>query len=227
MNLQDHYTQLWESAEARFAAGDFALDTHLDSPEDTRRGLTLLARPSQAVVNEIQDLLQHLAPVEPDQYYYPPADIHLTVLSIISCYPNFTLDDVQPQAYIDLLEKALKPHSKFNILYAGLTASPSCVLVQGFPKTDELEQLRNSVRQAFRASGLQESIDQRYTIQTAHSTVVRFRKPLTQPALFLQKLQECRHRKFGTSTIHSLELVYHDWYQRESTTQMLATFPLK
>ncbi|RNI23576.1 2'-5' RNA ligase family protein [Rufibacter latericius] len=227
MNLQDHYTQLWKSAEARFAAGDFALDPLIDSPNDTRRGLTLLARPSPAVKKEMQYLLQHLSLVEPEQYYYPASDIHLTVLSLISCYPDFTLESVQLPPYIDLLKKALEPISRFNIHYSGLTASPSCVLVQGFPRSNELEELRDRVRQAFRSSDLQESIDQRYTIQTAHSTIVRFRKPLSQPGLFLQKLRECRHRNFGTSPINTLELVYHDWYQRQETTHLLATFPLK
>ncbi|WP_205503618.1 2'-5' RNA ligase family protein [Rufibacter psychrotolerans] len=226
MDLQAHYTQLWEQAQQEFATGNFALDPLLDSPHDTRRGITLLARPNAAVKREVQDLLRHLAQVEPDQYYYPASDMHLTVLSIISCYPGFSLEHIRPAAYAELIEKALRSIAPFKVVYSGITASPSCVLVQGYPVGPALELLRDNVRKAFRASGLQQSIDERYTLQTAHSTVVRFRAPLKRPTAFLQKLRECRKREFGTSTVHTLELVYHDWYQRQANTQLLATFPL-
>ncbi|WP_181306744.1 2'-5' RNA ligase family protein [Rufibacter sp. XAAS-G3-1] len=227
MNLQDHYTHLWEQAAAEFAQGRYELDLFIDSPADTRRGVTLLARPDSSVKKEIHGLLKELARLEPAQYYYPAPDIHLTVLSIISCYPGFTADLIEPQAYTDLLEEALRDIPSLEIAYAGLTASPSCVLVQGFPKNDALEHLRENVRKAFRASKLQQSLDQRYTISTAHSTVVRFRRPLARPQAFLQQLKECRKRVFGVSEINTLELVCHDWYQRKGTTQTLATFDLK
>ncbi|MBC3540691.1 2'-5' RNA ligase family protein [Rufibacter sediminis] len=226
MNLQDHYTQLWKQSEKEFAAGNYELDRLLGSPQDTRRGLTLVARPTPAVIQEIQNLLRDLASLEPEQYYYPASDLHLTVLSIINGYPGFSLDLIHLPSYLLLVQQALENIPPLQISFSGITASTSCVLVQGFPKNDSLEQLRQNLRDIFRRSGLQQTIDQRYTIATAHSTVVRFRKPLKKPERFLQQLRECRKREFGTSVISSLELTCNDWYQRQGVSQKLATFPL-
>jgi 2'-5' RNA ligase len=226
MDLVAHYQALWENAEHYFAAADYELDDQINSPQDTRRGITLLARPQESVRENIQRFLQDIAQLEPDLYYYPPTDFHLTLLTIISCYPGFTLDQVQPQAYIDVVEQALRPIKKFKVVFMGVSASPSCVMVQGFPLGDELGKLREKVRKVFQASVLQQSIDQRYTLQTAHSSVIRLPKPPAHPQAFLNKLREYRRQAFGVTEICQVELVYNDWYQRRAITQTLATFDL-
>ncbi|MBA9076053.1 MULTISPECIES: 2'-5' RNA ligase family protein [Rufibacter] len=226
MNLLEHYTCLWEETEAQFTAGHFELDPLLDSPHDSRRGLTVLIRPGAEVKARLRQFLQELAQLEPAQYYYPASDIHITLLSIISCYPGFQLGQINLAPYSHLVQQALQGVSPFQVEFTGMTASPSCVMVQGFPLGEQLNQLRNNLRTAFQASGLQQSIDQRYAIQTAHSTVVRFRKPLQQPQQFLEKLREYRHQAFGSCVVREVELVYHDWYQRQENTQVLGRFSL-
>ncbi|AKQ47191.1 hypothetical protein TH63_18585 [Rufibacter radiotolerans] len=226
MDLAAHYQSLWENAEQHFAAADFEVDDLIDSPHDTRRGITLLARPQEPVKENIQRFLQDMAQLEPDLYYYPPTDFHLTLLTIISCYPGFTLDQVQPQAYVDVVEQALRPIKKFKVVFMGVSASPACIMVQGFPIGDELGRLREKVRKLFQASVLQQSMDQRYILQTAHSSVIRLRKPPANPQAFLNKLREYRRQVFGSTEIRQVELVYHDWYQRRANTQTLATFDL-
>ncbi|WP_207433493.1 2'-5' RNA ligase family protein [Sabulibacter ruber] len=226
MELRAHYTQLWESTEARFKENQYEFDALLDSPTDTRLGITLLARPQGEALENILSFVQEMASLEPEQYYYPASDVHITLLSIISCYPGFKVDQIELQQYIDLVKEALVSIKPFNVEFKGITASPSCVMVQGFPQGDDLQNLRDNLRTVFRNSGLQQSIDQRYAISTAHSTVIRFRKPLQRPQAFLQKLQTCREHDFGTALIKQVELVSNDWYQRKENTQLLATFPL-
>ncbi|ALI99144.1 2'-5' RNA ligase family protein [Rufibacter tibetensis] len=226
MDLRAHYTQFWQNAEAQFLKGNYEFDALLDSPTDTRRGITLLARPRGEVLENIQCFLQEMVTLEPEQYYYPTSDVHLTILSIISCYPGFSEADIQLQPYIELVKEALASIQPFRVMFKGITASPSCVLLQGFPYSDDLHQLRGNLRTAFRDCRLQQSIDQRYAISTAHSTVIRFREPLQRPDKFLQKLREYRAHDFGTAVIDQVELVSNDWYQRQENTRLLATFPL-
>ncbi|GAB2542539.1 2'-5' RNA ligase family protein [Rufibacter soli] len=226
MDLAAHYQSLWENAEQHFSAADYELDDQIDSPHDTRRGITLLARPKEPVRENIQNFLQDMSQLEPDLYYYPPTDFHITLLTIISCYPGFTLDQVQPQAYIDVVEQALRPIKKFKVVFMGVSASPSCVMVQGFPLGDELGKLREKVRMLFQSSVLLQSIDQRYTLQTAHSSLIRLPKPPAHPQAFLNKLREYRRQFFGSTEIRQVELVFNDWYQRRVNTQTLATFDL-
>ena len=67
---------------------------------------------------------------------------------------------------------------------------------------------------------------QRYSIQTAHSTVIRFRVPLVQPVAFVERLQTFYAYDFGTFEVNMLELVYNDWYQRSENTLLLESFYL-
>ncbi|MCA0229134.1 MAG: mutarotase [Bacteroidetes bacterium] len=226
MNLEAHYQQMWLAANEGFAKGHFEYDSLIDSPNDSRRGITLIGRPSEESKKAIGKMLQNLLPLEPQQYYYPSTDIHLTVLSIISCYEGFLLSAIHPQEYIDRIREVIKKYAGFRVRFSGITASSSCVLVQGFPMDDTLAAIRNDLRTTFKTSSLQHSIDKRYSIQTAHSTVIRFRVPLVQPVAFVERLQAFYAHDFGTFEVNMLELVYNDWYQRSENTLLLESFYL-
>jgi 2'-5' RNA ligase len=226
MDLQAHYDAMRQDAFQKLSRGEADLDTLLDSEHDTRRGITLLARPPARITSLIEALLADFQQLEPTQYYYPTSDIHLTILSIISCYQGFTLDAIDPEKYKQAVRTILQHTSPFRIRFTGLTASLGGIIVQGFPEDTGLQSLRNQVRRYFQASGLQQSIDQRYSIQTAHVTVVRFRNKLADPARLRQAVERFEHYNIGSFEVDTLELVYNDWYQRQENTILLETYPL-
>jgi 2'-5' RNA ligase len=226
MNLTAHYDSMRQAAVRGLAQREAELDNLIDSPHDHRRGITLLARPPATITARIEEMLADFRRVEPDQYYYPASDIHVTILSIISCYQGFALDLIDSTAYQNAVRSILQSSVPFSIRFAGLTASPGSLIVQGFPMDDGLENLRAATRSFFRSSGLQQSIDQRYSIQTAHSTVMRFRSPLQNPAQLLEKLAEYQHHFIGSFAVDSVELIYNDWYQRARNTVLLEKFSL-
>ena len=226
MDLAAHYDALRQAALPCLARGAAELDTLLDSPLDTRRGLTVLARPPAAITAAIETLLADFRSLEPRQYYYPAADVHLTILSLISAHAGFSLAAIEPAAYAQAVREALRGLPPFAIRYAGLTAVPGGVLVQGFPLDEGLLHLREALRAHFRQAGLAHSIDQRYRLQTAHSTVIRFRQPLASPAQLVAALARCRQQLIGTFEVRTVELVFGDWYQRAQHTQQLATYSL-
>lgn len=227
MVLQQHYNELWRNASESFRQGVFEIDTDIDNPADTRAGLTLLIRPPQAVAKAWQAMRHELEAAEPGQYYYPASDLHITVMSIISCYPGLTLSTIDLQQYITLIRHTLNEARAFTIDFSGITASPSCILLQGFPGNNMLEQIRNGLRQTFKSSSLVHSIDKRYTVQTAHITAVRFKNNLTHPERFLNILNDYRTNAFGSGTIDQVELVYNDWYQRNDRVTVLERFTLE
>ena len=226
MSLQAHYDALHAAALPRLRRGEAEPDTLLDSSHDTRRGLTLLARPPAEITARIEQVLAEFQRVEPAQYYYPAADLHVTILSIISCYAGFTRAGFDPAPYAGLVAAALRNAAPFRIRLAGLAAVPAGVLVQGFPEGDGLARLRDELRRAFRASGLQQSIDQRYSIQTAHLTAVRFRAALPDAGPLLRVLDAYRAYPFGTFEVADFELVFNDWYQRMAHTVLLEKYQL-
>lgn len=99
-------------------------------------------------------------------------------------------------------------------------------MVQGFPQDAGLDNLRQVVRNFFRHADLPHSIDQRYCLQTIHSTVVRFKQPLANPAALLANLSAYQEHDFGTFEVASAELVFNDWYQWATHTMLLEKYPL-
>ena len=49
---------------------------------DTRYGVNMICRPPQLITDHILTLEKYLREAEPDQYYYPQSDLHLTLFEI-------------------------------------------------------------------------------------------------------------------------------------------------
>lgn len=226
MNLTEHYNQLYKTSSDAILAENYTLDTQINNESDSRFGITLLIRPSETVKANIQLFLEDLKAIDGAQYYYPDSDIHITVMSIISCYDGFGLDKIKVHDYIEIIEKSLIEVNQVNIEFRGVTASSSAVMIQGFPSDKTLTAFRNKLRDNFKESDLQQSIDSRYEITTAHSTVMRFQETLKNPEKLVQVLEQYRDYDFGEFRVEKLELVYNDWYQKSKNTIRLADFYL-
>jgi len=227
MNLSEHYNELFKKSSKAILSEGYTLDTKINDPSDKRFGITLLIRPSEEIKDNIQLFLDELKKVEPNQYYYPASDIHITVMSIISCYEGFTLDKISSSDYIEIVEKSLVDVNKIQIDFQGVNASPSAVILQGFPVDDALDTLRNKLRENFKNTTLEQSIDSRYSIATAHMTVMRFKQKLENPEELIQVIEKFRNHNFGTFTVDKIELVFNDWYQRKKNTKNLCDLYLK
>lgn len=226
MNLAEHYNKLYTDSITKIEAGNFEIDHLIDSDDDYRFGITLLIRPDENTKANIQHFLDKVKLIEPDQYYYQNSDIHITVMSIISCYDGFDLEKINIQDYVSVIKHVIEKHKNFTIQFKGITASPSCILLQGFFESDTLNEIRDQLRFSFKNSTLQQSLDQRYAIQTAHSTIIRFKENLTNKNAFLAIVEKYRDFDFGTFKVEKMELVYNDWYQRTQFVKNLHEFEL-
>ncbi|MDN4500844.1 2'-5' RNA ligase family protein [Alteromonadaceae bacterium BrNp21-10] len=223
-SLQVHYQKMWQHSANSIATGNVDIDPLIADSTDNRRGITLLARIDSHINNQLNAAIAPLQQLAPEQYYYPNSDRHITLLSIISCEDGFTLNKVNIDDYIVLIEQCLKNIPALNIEFKGVTASPAAILAQGYPRSETLTTLRQQLRQQFKASSLMHSIDARYTLQTAHCTLMRFQSALVQSQAFMAALQPWRQQYFGRLAITQIELVFNDWYQRQS--QCLHKFKL-
>jgi 2'-5' RNA ligase len=226
MDLNEHYNQLYKKSAEVILSENYVLDQQIDDASDSRFGITLLIRPNEKIKSEINVLLNELREVDSNQYFYPDSDIHITVLSIISCHEGFDLNRISPHDYIEIICKSLVDVDKIKIAFRGVTASSSAVMIQGFPLDDSLDALRNKLRENFKNANLEQSIDSRYTIATAHCTVMRFREKLKNPKKLTAVTEKFRDYDFGEFNVENLELVYNDWYQRAQNTKILGEFRL-
>lgn len=227
MNLKEHYNRLYVDSIEKIKNNHYSIDNLIDSSSDNRFGITVLIRPSLEVKNKIQGFLTELKKSNPNQYYYPNLDIHITVLSIISCHNGYDLKTISIPEYSKIIQKSIEDIKDLEIHFQGVTASNSAIMVQGFINNNSLDQLRNNLRRNFKNSELQQSIDSRYAIQTAHSTVMRFREKIIDKNALLKTLEEYRDFDFSQFKVEKIELVHNDWYQRSHLTQQLQTFELK
>ncbi|MBA4276168.1 mutarotase [Flavobacterium sp.] len=227
MDLDKYYSNLYETSIEFLLNDTYLIDDQIDSSLDDRFGITLLIRPSIQVKNSIQHFLDELKLIDFEQYYYPNSDIHITVMSIISCYNGFNLATISVPDYVEIIEKSLVGINSFEINFEGITVSPSAIMIQGFVSDNFLDDLRNNLRNNFKNSGLEESIDKRYSISTAHSTVVRFRKRIKNKEKLMETLKKYRDFNFGKFTVEKYDLVFNDWYQRKQFVQLLKQFKVK
>lgn len=226
MDLEKHYHKLYIESIEKILSDDYQTDKRIDAVSDNRYGITLLVRPDIQIKNKIQGFLNELQKIDPTQYYYPNSDIHITILSIISCYDGFDLANLSVPDYVTIIEKSLAGIKDTEISFRGITASAAAIMIQGFTNNTDLDNFRSNLRDGFKNSKLEQSIDKRYSIASFHSTVVRFRNKIKNKDSLLTILDNYRDHDFGTFKIKQFELVCNDWYQREQFTQELHVFKL-
>jgi 2'-5' RNA ligase len=221
------YDRLWSEAESHFQNGQVEIDPYLvDRTGDQRLGLSVIGRPDPIVCQRIVSFLDQVKLVAPEQHFYQSSEFHLTILSLFTATEAFEPHWSNRVTYQAAVDQAVHAGQAFEVQYQGVTASKGAVMIQGFASDPQLSQLRARLRQALREAGFGDGLDQRYAIETAHSTVLRFKsQPLNLPAL-LALLRDNRATDFGTTTFHELLLVKNDWYMSHDQVEVLARYPL-
>ncbi len=227
MNLSEHYKNLFSEFLNKVKSTNVLVDELIDSENDNRYGITLLIRPPIFIKNKIQIFLDDLRKIEPIQYYYRNSDIHITVMSIISCYNGFDLSKINLEDYFSVISKSVEKEKSFAINFEGITATQSAIMVQGFWEENTLNNIRDNLRENFRQTHLEQSLDKRYSIKTAHSTIVRFRNDIKEKDKFIELLEKYKNYNFGKFGVNELEFVANDWYQKIEKVKLLKTFKLE
>src|SRR3989338_2623024 len=219
--LQEKYDEIFNSSKSSILNNDIDIDANLSNiADDKRLGLTVLI----PLGDIFQKVIDQLKQVEPEQYYYPATDAHITVIDFIGGSEDFIFDEKQVEAYKEILEKVLREFSKFNIKFKGLTAGKGAVMAQGF-SDDTLQKLRAKLREEVNKQGIE--LKERYKkVVTAHSTIMRFKKKIQNPEALVNKIEELRNSDLSTFEVKKILFVLHDWYNSKEKTKTLAEYNL-
>jgi len=221
------YDQLWRRTRAALESGGLRVDPLLrEKTGDPRRGATLVARPKAGVRKRVETFLREAAAICPDQYFYQPAELHVTMLAVIPCSESWREEIHRLPVCRTVLDEVLKNCRAFSLKFRGVTVSPEAVLVQGFPQDDSLARLRDELRSALRDRGAGENLDRRYKIAAAHLTVMRFSNPKADWKRLFDFLQAHRETDFGETHFQSLQLIWNDWCASSSVTHTLRKYAL-
>jgi 2'-5' RNA ligase len=230
-SLVSHYNRMYRKAYEEILLKKEEVDPLLrpeNLKQDTRSGVSLIIRVSAATIPSIVTLFEELQGVEPNQYYYPLEDLHITVLSIISGFVGFDLSSLHLSSYTEIIQSCLIALPPIVLRFSGLTMSSSCLMIQGFIENEEdgLNVLRSRLRSAFKTSGLQQTCDFRYLLRTAHVTILRLRYPMEKHQEYLSIIEKYRNVDFGRLIVSDLEFVENDWYMRSDKVKILQRFTL-
>jgi 2'-5' RNA ligase len=220
------YASFWARARHALAQGQAEVDPYLDDREnDHRRGMTLLIRPGATTRSSLALFLDELAAVAPEQYHYHPAQLHVTVLSLFSATPTWAPHFARMADYVAAVDAAVAKVTPFVIRFAGVTATPGAVMIQGYADT-ALNHLRDALRAALGQAGLGDGLDRRYRVRLAHMTAMRYRQAPAAPSAVLATLQRFRTTSFDVTSVETLDLVDNDWYMSPDRVRLIKRYSL-
>ena len=182
---------------------------HLE--QDKRLELTLLIHIGGTVAGSLKAFMDEMRKLEPDQYFYPESDLHVTVLDLISADQNFERNRLVIDESLELAKSAISGLPPFCIDFNGIITSNAAVLAKGY-YTGGLRNLRDRLRSIAMEQGF--DLRERYQSISAHSTIIRYKSALQNREKFLTTLEKYKRFNIGGLKVNELELVIHDWYNR-------------
>jgi hypothetical protein len=225
--IQTTYDEMWQRAMEAFQRSELQIDPQLlDIKHDQRLGLGCIIRPVLATFPALPVLLDELAYLVPDQHYYRLEELHISVLTPIPSFVGFDLMAVPLGDYLEMFRTAVATHPPFALTFAGVTASPSAIMLQGFFPPGTLASLRTTLMAALEEAGLAACMDRRYPLRGAHMTLLRFSRPPGDLSSLRRRLTELRETPFGSSWVTEIRLVTADWYMSHTKVRTVACLPL-
>ena len=223
----EKYEKLWNEAVSAFEDGKPRIDPFiLNKSIDLRRGVTLVYRPSVSVRNALTEYIKRLKEICPEQHFYRPEELHLTVLAIFSGTEHWQKEMERVPKCAQILQELLKKHHPFKVRFRGVTASPDSVMVLAQSLDGSLEAIRDAIREAFAGNGLGDMLDRRYKALGAHVTMMRFSRACLNSKRLLEFLKKTRETDFGESEVSTLELNWADWYASAETVRVMEKYQL-
>ena len=204
--LDNHYDSILTANREKILAGGVGDVLLKRALTDSRMSLVVLIRIPLNVAEKINSCIDDLKGIEPNLYYYPVKDFHITVMDVLKGEEGRRIPQNITE-YIRCIEECSKEISPFKIRFDGLTASDNAILVRGY-YDDQLMVFRQKLRDMLKQRGL--SLEERYKTISSHATIARLHSKYQNPERLLDYIE--KPRSFGTMTVSSMEISFHNWY---------------
>ena len=204
--LERHYDKILSDNRDKILSGGVGDSFLVDAGTDCRMALAVLIRISSDVRKKILDCIADLKALEPDLYFYPEHDLHITVMDVLRGEEGRSIPENIAQ-YIDCIEACSRDISPFAITFDGLVASDNAIMVRGF-YDEALLRFREKLRSAFAESDLK--LEERYKTISSHITITRLPERYHDPEAIMDYVMMPRF--FGSMVVDSMEVTFHNWY---------------
>lgn len=208
--LQRHYQDIENQGKASIIHKNEFIDDKLHYiSADHRFGMSLVISFDEEIKNVVKNIHQKLQTIDPYQYYYPLSDIHLTILTVSQMQEHFIPSRDQINRLDQVFQETILPFRSFKIYFKGITISNGAVIMKGF-YDHYLHLLRENIQNGLIKEGF--PICSAHSINTAHSTIVRFNNKLRHRNDYINKVSSLSDHYIGGHYIKNIEFVYHNWY---------------
>lgn len=215
------YLRMWNESKDQIAVGAIEPDPVPDN-SSRRWGVSIIFRHTEPVLSKLIAAVNEIKSFVGDGHIiYDLSNLHTTIRSIE--FQRLEVDEHDPKVL--QYEKALKAvAAKCNtikISYKGLTANRSCVIAQGWPIDNVLQEIREAFHQELEKRGLLGGPEETSVRQTSHASLVVFTHPLKNPQGLVEYIERNRETNFGSCEIDTIELVR---YRRTEDAVRLVVF---
>ena len=204
--LEQHYDRILSVNRTKILSGGAGDDYLKNVRNDNRMSLVVLIRITPEISGKIVSCIEEIRKIEPELYFYPAGDFHITVMDILKGEEGRNIPE-NVEEYIDCIRKSSAKISPFPIEFKGLTASDNAVMVKGYYQ-EELLWFREDLRESFAQRGLK--LEERYKTISSHVTISRLPERYQNAEALLNYIKQ--PRAFGTMNVHSMEVSFHNWY---------------
>jgi LuxR family glucitol operon transcriptional activator len=226
--VEQVYDRLRKLGREAFLKGTVSVDPNIAKLEnDKRRGITLIAKPSETCIKCFCDVLQQIQKILPNQYFYHAQDFHITVLTLVDAHEGFQVDANKVSLYNNELKDVFSSFSPFDIVFHGILVTHDVVMVRGHLKSNMLNEIRDALRSRLKACGLGDTLDPRYKTTTAHAVIARFIRRPDNSENALQQLEELSEVDLGVTRVDTIYFVYNDWVMSHDRIEPLHTYRLE
>ena len=140
--LEQHYDRILSVNRTKILSGGAGDDYLKNVRNDNRMSLVVLIRITPEISGKIVSCIEEIRKIEPELYFYPAGDFHITVMDILKGEEGRNIPE-NVEEYIDCIQKSSAKISPFPIEFKGLTASDNAVMVKGYYQ----EALLNYIKQ--------------------------------------------------------------------------------
>lgn len=222
--LNEHYDHILEQNREVILKGGTG-DPYLLAPDtDTRMALALIIPINPSINKVIDRCINEMKAIEPNLYYYPEQDRHITVMDILRGMPGRTVPE-NIEDYIACIRECADNINPFDFVFDGLTMSDNAVMIRGYYEYP-LEHFRQQLRSELKKRAL--PLEERYQTFSGHITIARIPDRLTHPEQFFDYIQNGKF--LGRMQALIMRLVFHNWYDSKKKELMPITMngcPLK
>ncbi|MFC1617397.1 hypothetical protein ACFL2K_04170 [Candidatus Margulisiibacteriota bacterium] len=222
--LKKIYDKIFAFSRKGILANEVNINPFLmDKERDMRKGVSLIVKPKEEVLEKIKEKIEELKKAEPGQYYYDLNDLHFTVYSIQRVSPDFVFNEDNISKFKKIFKKYFQDKNKFKIRINGITANKSAVMLQGFVGGKHLK-IRKGLKKVLEKSEL--PYNNKFMSTIAHSCISRYKEKLKKPAQFVQNIEKNRDVDLGEFEVDKILFVHHDYFNSKDKTEVIAEYKL-